>query len=64
MKDIFDVGRNGLSFSCSSFYLILDDSHVREVIRLSVLQEFEIANLALFFIIRGIKFADRLILFL
>lgn len=64
MKDIFDVGRNGLSFSCSSLYLILDDSHVREVIRLSVLQEFEIANLALFFIIRGVKFADCLILFL
>lgn len=64
MKDIFDVARNGFSFSCASLNLILDDSHVREVIRLCVFQEFEITDLALFFIIRGIKLADCLILFL
>lgn len=64
MKNILDVRWNWLSFSSSSFYLVLDDSHVREIVRLSVLQEFQIADLALLFIIRSIELADCLILFL
>ena len=63
-KDFFDVLRDGLRLPGSSFDLVLNNGHIGKIVRLSVLEELQVQHLAFVLVIRGVQFADGLVLFL
>ena len=63
-QNVFDVVGNGLALPSASFCLVLYDSHVGEVVRLCVFEEFKVKYLTLCFIVRSIQFADGSVLLL
>ena len=63
-KDLFDVLRDGLRLPSSSLDLVLNNGHIGKIVRLSVLEELQVQHLAFVLVIRGVQFADGLVLFL